>query len=173
MTPPQQVQVLEVVTQVATLVRDERAEVAELRTDVARSEAATAAKLGDFERRLAIAEAHNAVAAASAAGRPPSVVSPAVPPAAAPGAPLLLSRAEAAISAAQNQTTGQDEALKRYRLQAASPGLALLARIDRGGGEGAQLQVRVGDTIPGYGAVKSIAERGTSWVVTTENGTIQ
>ncbi len=61
---------------------------------------------------------------------------------------------------------------RRYHVQAASPGLALLAQVDRGGGEGAQLQVVVGDTIPGYGRVKSIAQRGTRWVVMTEHGAI-
>lgn len=176
MTSTQQVQVLELVTQVATLVRDERSEVSELRADVARSEAASAAKIDDFARRLAIVEAHNAVVAASAAGGPPSVTPPAAPAPTSPppaAAPVLLTRAEAAISAAQNQPSAQGLTPKRYRLQAASPGLALLAQVDRGGGDGAQLQVQVGDTIPGYGQVKSIAERGTAWVVTTENGAIQ
>ena len=46
------------------------------------------------------------------------------------------------------------DAGKKYRLQAASPGLAMLAEVDRGGGEGAQIQVAVGDTVPGYGRVK-------------------
>ena len=176
MTPPQQVQVLELVTQVATLVRDERAEVSELRADVARREAATAAKIGDFERRLAVAEAHNAVVAASnAGGAPPTATPVASTPTASPtpAAPVLLTKAEAAISAVQNPPQTQSQTPKRYRLQAASPGLALLAEIDRGGGDGAQLQVQVGDTIRGYGRVKSIAEHGTSWAVTTENGTIQ
>ena len=62
---------------------------------------------------------------------------------------------------------------KRYRVQAASPGLALLAEIDRGGGDGAQLEVLVGDTIPGYGKITAIGQRGTAWVVTTEHGNIQ
>jgi hypothetical protein len=62
---------------------------------------------------------------------------------------------------------------KIYRVQAASPGLALLAQVDRGGGDGAQMQVVVGDTVPEYGRVKSIAQKGTAWVVTTEHGAIQ
>ncbi len=81
--------------------------------------------------------------------------------------PVRLTTAVAALPG------GGAEAVKRYRVQAASPGLALLAEIDRGGGEGAQLQVVVGDSIPGYGRVKSIAQRGTSWVVSTEHGAIQ
>ena len=62
---------------------------------------------------------------------------------------------------------------KIYRVQAASPGLALLAQVDRGGGDGAQIQVVVGDIVPDYGRVKSIAQKGTVWVVTTEHGAIQ
>jgi hypothetical protein len=49
----------------------------------------------------------------------------------------------------------------------------MLAEIDCGGGDGAQLQVQVGDTIPGYGRVKSVSQRGTAWLVATESGTIQ
>ena len=62
---------------------------------------------------------------------------------------------------------------KRYRVQAASPGLALLAQDDRGGGDGAQIQVTVGDTLPGYGRIKSIAQHGTTWVIATDHGDIQ
>jgi hypothetical protein len=51
--------------------------------------------------------------------------------------------------------------------------LALLTQIDRGGGDGAQLEVLVGDKIPGYGKITSIGQRGVAWVVTTEHGTIQ
>jgi hypothetical protein len=62
---------------------------------------------------------------------------------------------------------------RRYRVQAASPGLALLAEVARGGGDGAQIQVTVGDVIPGWGKVKSVAQRGMSWVVSTEHGVIE
>ena len=43
----------------------------------------------------------------------------------------------------------------------------------RGGGDGAQMQVTVGESVPGYGKVTSIAQKGTGWVVTTEHGVIQ
>ncbi|OJW30010.1 MAG: hypothetical protein BGO51_18780 [Rhodospirillales bacterium 69-11] len=61
----------------------------------------------------------------------------------------------------------------QYHVQAASPGLAMLAQVDRGGGDGAQLQVQVGDTIPGYGRVLSVEQQGTNWAVRTEHGTIR
>ena len=62
--------------------------------------------------------------------------------------------------------------VQRYRVQAASPGLAMLAAIDRAGDESAQLQVALGDTVPGYGRVKAVVQQGTTWVVKTERGTI-
>jgi len=161
----QQTQILDLVTQMGTMLRDERNEVAQLRADVARTNAATGERLADFGRRLAFVEARDAVAGAVAAGKPPS---PAPTPAATDKtAPVVVSKAEAVLPAAQ---VGDR---KGYRLQAASPGLALLAEIGRGGGTGAQIQVQVGDTLPGYGRVESIAQHGTAWVVTTENGTIE
>jgi hypothetical protein len=81
---------------------------------------------------------------------------------------ISLTRAIAVVPA-----PGGSTAVKLYRVQAASPGLALLAQVDRGGGEGAQIQVAVGDSVPDYGRVKSISQKGTAWVVTTEHGPIQ
>ena len=60
-----------------------------------------------------------------------------------------------------------------YRVQAASPGLAMLAEVDHSGGDGAQIEVQVGDTIPGYGHVIAVTQQGTNWVVKTDNGLIQ
>jgi hypothetical protein len=169
MTSPQEVQVLELVTQMATIVRDQRNEIGQLRSDVARVDAATTARLGDFERRIALAEARNAVGEATDAGvsdpAPASIQAMAKSPPAPPT--TVVTRADAVL------TTARDGGSKRYRVQAASPGLAMLAEIDRGGGDGAQLQVQVGDSIPGYGKVKSVSQRGTAWVVSTDSGNIQ
>jgi hypothetical protein len=49
----------------------------------------------------------------------------------------------------------------------------MLGEIDRSGDDGAPLQIGVGSQVPGYGKVKSIDQRGTTWVVQTENGPIQ
>ena len=167
MTPPQQVQVLDLVTQIATMVRDLKTEDAQLRADVSRSTTDTTARLADFERRLSLAEARNAVSAANAVGTVPAAATPAVLPAKAAAAPVVLTRAD------PTSPVPEQGAPKGYRVQAASPGLALLAEVDRGGGDGAQVQVAVGDTLPGYGRVKSIAQHGTTWVVATEHGDIQ
>ena len=166
LTAPQQVQVLDLVTQIATMVRDLKTEDAQLRADVSRSSTDTTTRLADFERRLSLAEARNAVSAASSAGTAPAIAPSPVPTKAA-AAQAMLTRADATLPAPEQGTP------KRYRVQAASPGLALLAEVDRGGGDGAQIQVTVGDTLPGYGRVTSIAQHGTTWVVATEHGDIQ
>ena len=182
MSSDQQVQVLELVTQLATLIRDQRTQITNLQADVQRSAGATSAKLSDFERRLALVEAGTAMAAASgppttqpSAGTPTGADKPPTVPAA------LLSAREALDGAGQPPPATSIAQLgpqaasapKQYRVQAASPGLAMLAEVDRGGGDGAQVAVQVGDTVPGYGRVLSVGQRGTSWVVQTEHGTIQ
>lgn len=167
MTPPQQVEVLDLVTQMATMLRDLKTEDAQLRADVSRASTDTTARLADFERRIALAEARNAVSAAGAAGTEHAAAAPSPMPTRAPSAPVMPTRATAALPA-PDKGSGT-----LYRVQAASPGLALLAEDDRGGGDGAQIQVTVGDTLPGYGRVKSIAQHGTTWIVATDHGNIQ
>jgi hypothetical protein len=167
MAAQDQVQVLGLVTEMASVVKHLREQNAQLRADFGKSSADTAAHLADYERRLAMAEAKSAVTAAGGdAGLPPAL--PATDPAPIVAKPVSVTRAVAVLPA----VTGSAVA-KSYRVQAASPGLALLAEVERGGGEGAQMQVIVGDTIPDYGRVKSIAQKGTVWVVTTEHGLIQ
>jgi hypothetical protein len=185
LTPADQVQVLELVTQMAAMVRDLRAQHAQLRADFGKAAADNVAHLADFERRLALAEARHALSAAQIAGEPlASVLASAPAPAgeapAARGSSAAQAGSATAVTApvvvtpAVAALPGSDKgAAKRYRVQAASPGLALLAEIDRGGGDGAQLEVLVGDTIPGYGKITSIGQHGTAWVVTTEHGNIQ
>jgi len=183
MSSDQQVQVLELVTQLATLIRDQRTQITNLQVDVRKSAEASSAKLGDFERRLALVEAGTAMAAASAppatppsAGGPAGAGKPSAVPVALMSAREALdgaSQPTAATSIAQLGPQTAPSAPKQYRVQAASPGLAMLAEVDRGGGDGAQVAVQVGDTVPGYGRVLSVGQRGTSWVVKTEHGTIQ
>jgi hypothetical protein len=167
MAAQDQVQVLGLVTEMASVVKHLREQNAQLRADFGKSSADTAAHLADYERRLAMAEARSAVTAAGDdASSPPAL--PAAEPAPIVAKPVSVTRAMAVLPASAGSAVG-----KSYRVQAASPGLALLAEVERGGGEGAQMQVIVGDTIPDYGRVKSIAQKGTVWVVTTEHGLIQ
>lgn len=170
MTTDEQIKVIEMVTQMATMVRDVKVQNAALRADFAKARADDRARLADFARRLDLAEARNALAAASAAGD--TLEQPTVPPAptAAAARPVAVTRTDAVVPSSPPASASQD--LKHYRVQAASPGLALLTEVARGGGDGAQIQVTVGDSIPGWGKVKAVAQRGTSWVVSTERGNI-
>ena len=49
----------------------------------------------------------------------------------------------------------------------------MLSEVDRTGETGSQLQVAVGDDVPGYGKITAIAQQGSSWVVRAERGSIQ
>jgi len=166
------VPVLELVTKLATMVADLKKENAQMRADLAKSQAEEAARVADWERRLALAEARGAMRAADAAASTPLVVT-----ASAAAAGKQDSAPSNTVSATSSPTTAvvlaAGDAGKKYRLQAASPGLAMLAQIDRGGGEGAQIQVAVGDTVPGYGRVKAVTQHGTAWVVETDHGPIE
>jgi hypothetical protein len=182
MAPPQQIRVLEMVTQLATLIRDQRTQIANLQADVQTSQKATAAKLGDFKRRLALVEAGSALAAAS--GTPAGAAAAALVASSAPAAATVaLTSAKAALAAASALQAPEQSAPapaqpssgapEQYRVQAASPGLAMLAEVDRSGGDRAQQAVQIGDTLPGYGRVLSVSQHGTTWVVKTEHGSIQ
>ena len=168
MTPSDQVAVLGLVTEMASMVQHLREQNAQLRDDFGKASADTSARLSDFERRLLLAEARRAVNAANDVDAIAAQSSATPAPPAAKAVPVSLTRASAVLPPG----TGSETA-KLYRVQAASPGLALLAQVDRGGGDGAQMQVVVGDNIPDYGRVKSISQRGTTWLVSTEHGEIQ
>ena len=172
MTSEEQVKVLELVTQMATIVRDMKAQNATLRADFARASAEDQARLSDFDRRIDLAEATNALAAAKGADDvAPVPASPAQTTTSVRHvmavSPVAVTRADVAIP------SSAPEAATRFRVQAASPGLALLTEVARGGGDGAQIQVTVGDVISGWGKVQSVAQRGTAWVVRTEHGVIE
>ena len=180
MSAPEQIQVMGMVSEMAAMVKDLRRQDAQLRSDFAKASAATASHLADYERRLALAETRAALAAAAGdpTGDAPAIRNP--------DAPTGLQLASSAVQPVSRVVPTNNArptaappaavvavATKIFRVQAASPGLALLAQVDRGGGEGAQLQVVVGDSIPDYGRVKAIAQKGTTWVVSTEHGDIQ
>lgn len=162
MTPQAQVDVLALVTQMGALVRDMRDENATLRAQVVMLTETVQGKTTDFEQRLNLAEARNSVASAMGAGHRP-VVTPVMSTSAASGG---VTRAVASVPGAARN-------LKDYRIQAASPGLAVLADANVAPGQAPGLQVRVGETVPGIGRVTSITQRGTAWVVQTDRGVIQ
>ncbi len=175
----EQIDVLHVVAQLATMIRDLRMENAGLRASTKATSDKVDTAVGDFERRLALAESRVAVKAAMADMDAPA--EPAVP---APSAARALRRAKAAAaqpaappdaqaSMAAASAPAVPAGATRYKVQAASPGLAMLSELDRSGGDGSQRQVKVGDQVPGYGRVVAIQQQGVAWTVKTERGAIQ
>ncbi len=162
MTPQAQVDVLALVTQMGALVRDMRDENAALRSQVAMLTETVQGRTTDFEQRLNLAEARNSVAAAMGAGHRP-VVTPI----------LSTSGAAGGVTRAIAAAPGTARTVRDYRVQAASPGLAVLADVNAPPGQAAGLQVKTGEMVPGVGRVVSIAQRGTAWVVQTDHGVIQ
>ncbi len=162
MTPQAQVEVLALVTQMGALVRDMRDENAVLRGQVEMLTETVQGRTTDFEQRLNLAEARSSVAAAIGAGHRP-VVTPV----------LATTTVGGGVTHAIAAVPGAGRTVRDYRVQAASPGLAVLADINAAPGQAPGLQVKAGDVVPGIGRVVSIAQRGTAWVVQTDHGAIQ
>lgn len=162
MTDAQQVQVLDLVTQLGTLVRDQRAEIAQLRTDEQSLAQRVDSSLADFTRRMSLREANAALRAAK--GEEAGVFQT---------RPATLGVTPVAARIIAPVAFPQDAGSHRYHVQAASPGMAMLSELDPSGGEEQQLPVSPGDDVPGWGKVTSISQRGTSWVVKTSHGLIQ
>lgn len=168
MSSQQTVDVLSVVTQLGALVRDMRSENAQLRTQVATLSDTVSNKTMDFEQRLGLAEARGSVAAAMGAGRAqapaPATVIPAV---------VTVSGAQTLRAITVTPVSAPARSARDYRVQAASPGLAVLSDAGAAPGQAAGLQVSVGDDVPGVGRITSIGQRGSTWVVQTDHGAIQ
>jgi hypothetical protein len=160
------------ITELSTLVRRTREEIAALQESDKRMARALEAKMSDFERRLNLGEAQRSLDAAKATPTSPSEQAnpPAAPPTARPA-----SGTKGVVPASLSTQSGADVFAPpaRYRVQAASPGLAMLSELDRSGEEVAPLQIAVGAHVPGYGRVTKISQRGTEWVVQTEKGPIR
>lgn len=181
MSDPEQIQVLNEVARLAIIVRDMRAENLSLKARVESTADRVDQSVADFTRRLSLAEARGAINAAMGAEPPAISATPtsgnadkgqreqgasagsgARPPASQGTRMVPVSTVVPGAAA----STGA----ARYHVTAASPGLAMLVLIDRSGGEGSQIQVAVGDQVPGYGKVTAIQQRGASWIVQTDKG---
>jgi hypothetical protein len=118
-------------------------------------------KFADLTRRVALSEANRAVASAenATAGRVAS-------------AP----EKEGAGSSNGGERTGvkavADDVRRNYRIQAASPGLAMLTIID-GSPDEKPVEVAIGTELPFYGKVRSIEQHGEAWVVKADRGSIE
>ncbi len=179
MTSGGQIEVLNLVARLGIVIRDMRAENAALKSRVESTADRFDTAVADFDRRLALAEARGAINAAMGAEAPgPVPAKGGIVGADAQAASSTASRMRPAGSAtagvqivpAPPASPTSPIGSARYRVMAASPGLAMLSLLDRSGGEGSQLQVAVGDPVPGYGRVTAIQQRGSNWVVQTDKG---
>ena len=146
MTGQEQLDVIHLVTELGVLVRDQRTEIANLRGQVAEVSGKVNTQLMDFDRRLSIAEAKGAIEAAMGAGEMASTRVATAPPPPAP-APAV-KKAAAPPPLVRN--------VSDYRIQAASPGLAMLSTTLDGG---SSVQVAVGDEVPGIGHMQAIFQK--------------
>ncbi len=171
LSPQDQVDVLQLVTQLGSLVRDQRVELDALRKSQAGLQQTVDSSIGDFRRRLTLAEARGSIAAAMGAPTQAAATDTAQDgrPISQPTAPIVQATARTIV----RTTTADDTGQHRYRIQAASPGLAMLSELDATGTGERQLTISPGDVLPGYGRVASVSQRGTAWVVKAERGLIQ
>ena len=141
----QVVSTMSLVRQMSLLVHDMHDEGLRYRTEVTALTGAVQAKASNLEERLRVAEARGAGGAGVDGGGPMTgaLVSDAAP------------------------------ALRGYRVQAGSPGAAVLSDEKAGAERAARLLVMVGDQLPGAGRVTAIVQRGRGWLVRTDRGVIQ
>src|SRR6202020_1671651 len=132
-----------------------------LQDDVPTLAVGSEAKLADVTRPVSMYGLNKAVAAAERAN-----VSQGEDSAASSGA-----RVEGPAQGVRTRVGGGDQK-RNYRIQAASPGLAMLSAID-GGPDDRPLEVAPGTDLPGYGKVLSIEQHGQAWVVKADRGSIE
>ena len=171
MSRQQQADVLQMVTRLGAMVRDLRLENAVRERQLEAFSKATSDKLSDFDQRLSLEEAHASVDGAASAGAAPTSEPPT--DAKAPSRPSSSPASVASSPAAVAKPAIPLRNLSVFRIQAASPGLAVLQVTSPGLNEPGILQVAVGDDIPGLGSILSIAQRGVGWEVRTDRGVIR
>ncbi len=176
-SPAQETELYSMITEIATLVHQTRMELAGVLNQQKKSVGAVEARLMDFERRLNLGEATRALKEAQSVSiTTEALASAPIPNPAAldakPGKPPMKGQVTASLSPGE-AVNAPVASPPRYRVQAASPGLAMLADMDRSGEESKPIQVSVGGQLPGFGRVTKISQHGTSWVVQTEKGAIQ
>ena len=183
MTPPQQIVVLGLVKDLAAQLRDTRLELAQLHQAVSQLTTQVETKTTDFDTRLSMAEAAAMVQSSAKAGTPSAPAADAAPtPAAVPAGPSprfaaattrgVVPEAAAPPTAVAGSSPDR-RTVKDYVLKGASPGLAVLASLNPVPGSATVIEVGVGDPVPGLGRIKRVYQRGTSWIVDTEGGSIQ
>ena len=148
---------LEKITELGALVTRLTGQVKDLQDKVQTLSTGADEKFADLTRRVALGEANGAVASAENAGSAGSAPPP-------QDAPEAEARPRMKVAAA--------DVKRNYRIQAASPGLAMLTAID-GSPDDRPVEVAIGTELPGYGKVLSIEQHGEAWVVKTDRGSIE
>ena len=149
------------ISRLAAIVTRLTGQVKDLEDQVRTVSAGAQEKLADLTRRVSLSESKSAVAAAERAN-----VSQAAAEAATASAGV-----EGQAQGGRMKVAGGDQK-RSYRIQAASPGLAMLSAID-GGPDDRPLEVAIGTDLPGYGKVRSIEQHGQAWVVKADRGSIE
>ena len=161
-----QTALLERVTQLAALVAHLNLQINRLESVQTKLSTGTEEHFADLQRRMALAEASVQLDGAARAQDARHVQSLAVAnPAEAktPPARIVLKTGSPPVPA----ESVDDK--RPYRVQAASPSLAMLGT----GGNERPLEVTPGAIVPGWGRVSKIEQRGQAWVVVTAGGVIQ
>lgn len=170
MSPKQQVEVVGLVRELGAQLKESRLTIAQLQATVAELKEQLDTRMTEFDGRLGLAEAGTVLAQSAKAAVPqPIMAVAAVPVRPGVGAP----RSAATTPSTPPVVAAANRSVKDFRVQGASPGLAVLNVVGAASGEAPVLYVSLGDQVPGIGRIKSIYQRGTSWVVQTDAGLIQ
>jgi hypothetical protein len=151
------------IARLAAIVTRLTGQVKDLQDQVRTESASSENKFADLTRRVSMSESKSAVAAAERAN---------ISQAAAEGSAATASAGvEGQAQGGRMKVAGGDQK-RSYRIQAASPGLAMLSAID-GSPDDRPLEVAIGTDLPGYGKVRSIEQHGQAWVVKADRGSIE
>ncbi len=153
---------LEKIAELGALVTRLTGQVKDLQDKVQTLSTGADEKFADLTRRVALGEANRAVASAENAGS-------------AGSAAQAQEKGSADGSEAQERTrmkVAAADVKRNYRIQAASPGLAMLTAVD-GSPDDRPVEVAIGTELPGYGKVLSIEQHGQAWVVKADRGSIE
>ncbi len=148
---------LEKIAELGALVTRLTGQVKDLQDKVQTLSTGSEEKFADLTRRVALGEANRAVASAQNAGSAASAAAPQDGPEPEARTPMKVAAADVR---------------RKYRIQAASPGLAMLAAVD-GSPDDRPIEVAIGTELPGYGKVMSIQQHGEAWVVKADHGSIE
>jgi len=153
---------LEKIAELGALVTRLTGQVKDLQDKVQTLSTGADEKFADLTRRVALGEANRAVASAENAGS-------------AGLAAQAQAKGSADGSEARERTrmkVAAADVKRNYRIQAASPGLAMLTAVD-GSPDDRPVEVAIGTELPGYGKVLSIEQHGQAWVVKADRGSIE